>query len=149
MHPRTRRFALAAAAAALPLMAGCNNAGQGLFSGAALGGLAGLGLGSLSGNAGAGAAAGAIIGGVAGGVIGDQNARNASYANAYASGGNRVVYVDEGPDHVVHTRTIVRPVHTYEIYHGPTYRYHHHYGSRRHRSHFYSSYSYGSGWYCH
>ncbi|MBX3315802.1 MAG: hypothetical protein KF902_02945 [Phycisphaeraceae bacterium] len=54
---------------------GCNNAGQGAASGAAIGALAGMGLGSLSGNMGKGAAAGAIIGGVGGLIIGDQNAR--------------------------------------------------------------------------
>lgn len=54
---------------------GCNNAGQGAVSGATLGALAGMGIGSLSGNMGKGAAAGAIIGGVGGAVLGDQNRR--------------------------------------------------------------------------
>lgn len=54
---------------------GCNNAGEGLFSGAALGSLVGMGLGSLSGDMGKGAAAGALIGGLGGVIIGDQNQR--------------------------------------------------------------------------
>lgn len=72
----TRRAALALTAI-LPLAAlGCNNAGEGALSGAALGALGGLAIGSLSGDAGKGAAAGAVIGGVGGAVIGDQNDRN-------------------------------------------------------------------------
>lgn len=54
---------------------GCNNAGEGALSGGMLGALAGMGLGSLSGNMGKGAAAGAIIGGIGGLLIGDQNDR--------------------------------------------------------------------------
>lgn len=54
---------------------GCDNAGQGAVSGAAIGALGGLAIGSLSGNAGAGAAIGAVSGAVVGGVIGDQNRR--------------------------------------------------------------------------
>ncbi|MFO0832219.1 MAG: glycine zipper domain-containing protein [Phycisphaerales bacterium] len=57
-------------------LAGCNNAQEGVFSGAALGALAGMGLGSLSGDMGKGAAAGAIIGGIGGAVLGDQNRRS-------------------------------------------------------------------------
>lgn len=73
---QTRRAALVLAAL-LPLAAiGCNNAGEGALSGAALGALGGLAIGSLSGDAGKGAAAGAVIGGVGGAVIGDQNDRN-------------------------------------------------------------------------
>lgn len=56
-------------------VSGCNNAGQGAVSGATLGALAGMGIGSLSGDMGKGAAAGAIIGGVGGAIIGDQNRR--------------------------------------------------------------------------
>lgn len=56
--------------------AGCDNGLQGLGSGAALGAVAGMGLGSLSGNMGKGAAAGAIIGGLGGLILGDQNRRN-------------------------------------------------------------------------
>jgi len=55
--------------------AGCNNAGEGALSGAALGAGGGAILGSLSGNAGAGAAIGAIGGALFGGVLGDQNDR--------------------------------------------------------------------------
>lgn len=56
-------------------LGGCDNAGQGLFSGAALGALTGLALGSLSGNAGEGAVAGTIIGGAGGAILGDVNQR--------------------------------------------------------------------------
>ncbi|MGH7242031.1 MAG: glycine zipper domain-containing protein [Phycisphaerales bacterium] len=56
-------------------ISGCDNAGQGALSGAAVGALGGLAIGSLSGNAGAGAAIGAVSGAVVGGVIGDQNRR--------------------------------------------------------------------------
>jgi uncharacterized protein YcfJ len=67
-------IALATAALALT---GCSNAGEGAFSGAALGALGGLTIGSLSGDAGEGAAIGAVSGAIVGGVIGDQNNRNA------------------------------------------------------------------------
>ena len=56
--------------------AGCNNGGEGFLSGAALGSLVGMGLGSLSGDMGKGAAAGALLGGLGGLIIGDQNQRN-------------------------------------------------------------------------
>lgn len=56
-------------------LGGCNSAGEGLFSGAALGALTGLALGSLSGNAGEGAVAGTIIGAAGGAVLGDINER--------------------------------------------------------------------------
>ncbi len=56
---------------------GCNNAGEGFFSGAMLGSLVGMGLGSLSGDMGKGAAAGALLGGLGGVLVGDQNQRNA------------------------------------------------------------------------
>jgi uncharacterized protein YcfJ len=62
-------------------MSGCNNAGEGLFSGAALGAVTGLIIGSTTGNAGEGAAIGAAIGGAGGAIIGDQNERNRE--NAY------------------------------------------------------------------
>ncbi|HVZ94663.1 MAG TPA: glycine zipper domain-containing protein [Phycisphaerales bacterium] len=62
------------------LGSGCNNAGEGALSGAALGALGGLAIGSLTGSAGAGAAIGAVAGGIGGAVIGDQNERNARYA---------------------------------------------------------------------
>ncbi len=76
----TRPLTSAALLSAMMLLAalstGCNNAGEGALSGAALGALGGLAIGSLSGNAGAGAAIGAVAGGVGGAVIGDQNQRN-------------------------------------------------------------------------
>ncbi len=59
-------------------MSGCENAGEGLFTGAALGAVTGLIVGSTTGNAGQGAAIGAAIGGA---IIGDQNERNRE--NAY------------------------------------------------------------------
>ncbi|MGD9790262.1 MAG: glycine zipper domain-containing protein [Phycisphaerales bacterium] len=71
---------------------GCNNAGQGFFSGAAAGSLVGMGLGSLSGNMGKGAAAGALIGGLGGAILGDQNARY-SGRSYYGGGGG---YSDGG-----------------------------------------------------
>ncbi len=72
-----RTLGVAAGAATLLSMSGCNNAGQGLFSGAALGATTGLILGSMTGEAGEGAAAGAVIGALGGAIIGDQNERNA------------------------------------------------------------------------
>lgn len=81
MPSRNRRLARTAALAlSTPLaltLAGCNNAGEGAFTGAAVGALGGLAIGSLSGNAGDGAIIGAVSGAAAGAVIGDQNARNA------------------------------------------------------------------------
>jgi len=68
--------------------AGCNNAGQGAVSGAAIGALGGLAIGSLSGNAGAGAAIGAVSGAVVGGVIGDQNRRAQQSQQNMRYGGN-------------------------------------------------------------
>lgn len=61
------------AAASLP---GCNNAGEGALSGAAIGAIGGLAIGSLTGSAGKGAAIGAVSGAVGGAIIGDQNERN-------------------------------------------------------------------------
>ncbi|MEL7472606.1 MAG: glycine zipper domain-containing protein [Planctomycetota bacterium] len=74
---RSRRLAAAATLASLTLASsvGCNNAGEGAISGAALGALGGLAIGSLTGSAGAGAAIGAVSGGIGGAVIGDQNER--------------------------------------------------------------------------
>jgi uncharacterized protein YcfJ len=66
---------------------GCENAGQGAVSGAAVGALGGLAIGSLSGDAGAGAAIGAIGGAVAGGIIGDQNRRAAEHQQEMRYGG--------------------------------------------------------------
>ncbi len=57
---------------------GCSNGGEGALSGAALGAIAGMGLGSLSGDMGKGAAAGAIVGGLGGLILGDQNARRSA-----------------------------------------------------------------------
>jgi surface antigen len=79
MQVRCTLTALTAAALLATGLTGCNNAQEGVASGAALGALAGFGLGSLSGDAGKGAAAGAIIGGLGGLVLGDQNRRNAGY----------------------------------------------------------------------
>jgi hypothetical protein len=76
--PTTRHAArtlLAGAIALVGVTAGCNNAGQGAVSGGAVGTLAGLSIGSLSGDAGEGAIIGLISGAIAGGVIGDQNMR--------------------------------------------------------------------------
>jgi len=56
---------------------GCDNAGEGAVSGAALGALAGMGIGSLYGDMGKGAAIGAIAGGLGGLFVGDQNERRA------------------------------------------------------------------------
>lgn len=58
---------------ALGSMGGCETAGEGLFTGAAMGAVTGLAIGSLNHDAGEGAAVGAIVGGVAGSIIGDQN----------------------------------------------------------------------------
>lgn len=57
-------------------LSGCDNAGQGMFSGAVLGTLTGLALGSLDGNAGEGALTGLIVGAAGGAVIGDANERD-------------------------------------------------------------------------
>ena len=71
-----RNAAVGVASGAMMLTSvGCDNAGEGAVSGAALGALAGLGIGSLTGDMGKGAAAGAIIGGLGGLFIGDQNDR--------------------------------------------------------------------------
>jgi outer membrane lipoprotein SlyB len=80
---RIARASLASVIAlSIGLAAGCNNAGEGALSGAALGALGGLAIGSLSGNAGAGAAIGAVAGGIGGAVIGDQNERNDKRSNS-------------------------------------------------------------------
>lgn len=78
---------LSAACVAALFVCGCENAGQGALSGAAIGSLGGLAIGSLSGDAGAGAAIGAIGGAVAGGVIGDQNRRAAERQQEMRYGG--------------------------------------------------------------
>lgn len=56
-------------------LAGCNNALEGGASGAALGALGGMAIGSMSGDMGKGAAIGAVVGGLGGAVLGDQNER--------------------------------------------------------------------------
>jgi len=76
-----KALVLSSAVLAGGTMTGCDNAGEGLFSGAALGAVSGLIIGSTTGNAGEGAAIGAAIGGASGAVIGDQNQRNRE--NAY------------------------------------------------------------------
>ncbi|MCA9304199.1 MAG: hypothetical protein KC996_08760 [Phycisphaerales bacterium] len=80
-----RATALIGSTLAIVSLSGCNNAGEGLFSGAALGATTGLILGSMDGNAGKGAAIGAIAGGLGGAIIGDQNDRNANQRNNYNS----------------------------------------------------------------
>ncbi len=81
INTKVTKFGGAALLAAACLVSGCNNAGEGALSGAAIGALGGLAIGSMTGSAGAGAAIGAIGGAVAGGVIGDQNERNSRSAN--------------------------------------------------------------------
>lgn len=65
---------------------GCNNAGEGALSGAALGALGGLAIGSVTGGSGTGAAIGAVAGGIGGAIIGDQNARSGTRVD-YGNGG--------------------------------------------------------------
>ena len=67
---------LAGAVLGASTLSGCDNAGEGLFTGAALGAVTGLVIGSMNGDAGEGAALGAIIGGAGGAILGDQNQRN-------------------------------------------------------------------------
>lgn len=88
-NPHSSR-ALPGAAMALALalgsvLAGCNNAGEGAITGAALGALGGLAIGSVTGGSGTGAVIGAVGGAAVGAVIGDQNERN-SYREHRASG---------------------------------------------------------------
>ena len=94
-HAR-RRFrrgsAAAAGLASMLLIAGCNNAGEGAVSGAALGALGGLAIGSLSGDAGKGAAIGAVAGGIGGAVLGDQNERNDDRRSHHRDRRNRGSY---------------------------------------------------------
>jgi hypothetical protein len=100
-------------------LTGCNNAGQGLLSGGALGAGAGAIIGSLSGNAGTGAAIGAVAGGLGGAVIGDQNERRSyqSYQGGpyYAAPAPAPVYA--GTTYYAYPTTTV---YTYrEYYHRP------------------------------
>lgn len=79
-----RALVLSGALVSVGMLGGCDNAGEGLFTGAALGAVTGLVIGSFSGDAGEGAALGAVIGGASGAVLGDQNERNrenARYGN--------------------------------------------------------------------
>ncbi|MBX3390179.1 MAG: hypothetical protein KF691_12095 [Phycisphaeraceae bacterium] len=57
---------------------GCNNALEGGLSGAGLGALAGMAIGSTFGHMGTGAAIGAAAGALGGLIIGDQNERRAN-----------------------------------------------------------------------
>lgn len=79
MKCNNSRIGAAVAAIALTglmsVQSGCNNAGEGALSGAALGALGGMAIGSLSGDMGKGAAIGAVAGGIGGAVLGDQNER--------------------------------------------------------------------------
>lgn len=75
---RSVRHLLAPAALlGLAVASGCDNAGQGAFTGAGLGAASGAIIGSLTGSAGKGALIGAAAGAVGGAVLGDQNERNA------------------------------------------------------------------------
>ena len=81
---RMSRVALVSACGiGLAGLTGCNNAGEGVFTGATLGALSGLVIGSMSGNAGDGAAIGAVSGAVIGGFVGDQNDRADRRAHRY------------------------------------------------------------------
>lgn len=71
-----RGVACAALASVALLAGGCNNAGEGAFTGAGLGAASGAIIGSLTGSAGKGAIIGAAAGAVGGAVLGDQNERN-------------------------------------------------------------------------
>ncbi len=58
-------------------LGGCNNALQGGMTGAGLGALGGMAVGSAFGHMGRGAAVGAALGAIGGAIQGDQNERNA------------------------------------------------------------------------
>jgi hypothetical protein len=105
--PHTLRSALLSAPLVLAAIAasGCNNAGEGGLSGAAIGAGAGAIIGSLYGDFGKGAAIGAIAGGIGGAVIGDQNQRNAYAQSAPPPPQTTVVYP---------------PARTYYVYPAPT-----------------------------
>ena len=79
IHRRSSLIRTASALACLAglgLASGCDNAGQGAFTGAGLGAASGAIIGSLTGSAGKGALIGAAAGVAGGAVIGDQNQRN-------------------------------------------------------------------------
>ncbi len=93
-----KAIALSGVIVAAGTLSGCNNAGEGLFTGAALGAVTGLAIGSLDGNAGEGAVLGTIIGGAGGAILGDQNQRNRQNAQYGGSGyrtNTRTVYQTE------------------------------------------------------
>jgi len=129
---------------ALLASSGCSTAGEGLLSGAGIGALAGLIIGSTVGAAGEGAAIGAAVGGVSGAVIGDQNERNDRYNRAtheYAPANTSY----DGYGYRTTTRerrTITRTYRYYDsyaphsyrpYYYGPYYsRSHGHYGHYSH-----------------
>ncbi len=95
---RLKALVLSGAILTLGTLGGCNNAGEGLFTGAALGAVTGLAIGSLDGNAGEGAVLGTIIGGAGGAILGDQNERNRQNAQYGGSGyrtNTRTVYQTE------------------------------------------------------
>ncbi len=87
MHTRASRSRLAPKVLVCGLLVSgasltaCSNGGEGFLSGAALGSLAGMAIGSTTGNMGEGAAIGAVVGGLGGLVIGDQNERADKRAN--------------------------------------------------------------------
>jgi hypothetical protein len=131
------RKGLAVVLAAIPLtLTGCNNGVQGAFSGAALGSLAGLGIGSVTGDRSDAVTMGAILGGVGGAIIGDQNARASAYSTrGDYGGGERIV---ERPVYVDREVYVERPVYVQPspvvIYRsGGHYSHHHHshYSPRR------------------
>lgn len=83
---RLSALALLGSVAAL---GGCNNAGEGFLSGAAIGAGSGAAIGAIVGGgegAGLGAAIGAIGGAISGAIIGDQNDRNSRAYGAVGSG---------------------------------------------------------------
>ncbi len=119
---RIRTILLGCALFGAGTLGGCNNAGEGLFSGAALGAVTGLAIGSMSGDAGEGAAIGAILGGAGGAIVGDQNERNRANAR-YRSGSP--VY-DSRP--VYRARPVPAPRRS-NVPYCPTHRVYHHHSS--------------------
>lgn len=86
---RPGRLAAAACVLAGMGLAGCNSAGDGFVTGAGLGALGGMAIGSTSGDMGKGTVIGAVIGAIGGAIIGDQNARRSSWHSG-SSGGHWV-----------------------------------------------------------
>lgn len=132
------RRGLALVLVAIPLgLTGCNNGVQGAFSGAALGSLAGLGIGSITGDRSDAVTMGAILGGVGGAIIGDQNARASAYS---ARGGHTTERIVERPVYVDREVYVERPVYVQPspvvIYRSGGHYSHHHYRSYNpHRYH--------------